>query len=429
MLKAQTLKGFRDFLPQEAKKRQYFINTLQSVFKLYGFEPLETPALEYEEILLGKYGEEGDKLMYRFEDLGKRKVALRYDQTVPLARVAAQYASVSSAQGQPLLPMPFKRYQIQPVWRAENTQKGRFREFLQCDIDTLGTSSLIADAEIIAACVNALQKLGFQNFKILVNDRRVFSTLIERELASEVEIPLIVRAIDKMKKIGTEGVIKELIDAGIAEQRSQEILDTMKSQQESDTVVKEIRNTLKTLSIDEKYIEFDPTLARGLDYYTGMIFEVEIEGYSAGSVAGGGRYDNLIGLFTNQPIPAVGCAFGFDRIMEALEKQNLFPSNLTESSTKILVTIFSPELKEQSIKISSQLRLNNITTEIYLNENAKLDKQLKYADNKNIPFVLIAGPEEIKNNQVKVKNMRERTEQSLTLDELLNKLKDSSENL
>src|SRR6266480_7057308 len=206
MIKAQTLKGFRDFLPAEARKRQYVISTLKKVFESFGFEPLETPVLEYEEILLGKYGEEGDKLMYRFEDNGKRRVALRYDQTVPTARVVAQYMNT--------LPTPFKRYQIQPVWRAENTQKGRFREFLQCDADIVGSSSPLADAEVIATAAKAVEALGFKNFTILKNDRRVFSELIANGSVTKQEMDYAVIAVDKLKKIGKEDVVDELVKKG-----------------------------------------------------------------------------------------------------------------------------------------------------------------------------------------------------------------------
>ena len=210
MITSKTLKGFRDFLPKEAKKRQYVVDTLKKVFESYGFEPLETPALEYEEILLGKYGEEGDKLMYRFEDNGKRKVAMRYDQTVPLARVVSQYGMNASTNSARSLPMPFKRYQIQNVWRAENTQKGRFREFLQCDADIVGSSSTLSDAEVINVSVKALEELGFKNFKILINDRNNFS-YFEKEMGlTPAQVTAIIRSVDKIKKIGAEGVLKEL---------------------------------------------------------------------------------------------------------------------------------------------------------------------------------------------------------------------------
>lgn len=404
MVKPQTLKGFRDFLPKEAKKRQFVISTLKKVFESYGFEPLETPALEYEEVLLGKYGEEGDKLMYRFSDKGGRKVALRYDQTVPLARVVAQY--------QNQLPMPFKRYQIQPVWRGENPQKGRFREFLQCDADIVGIDSALSDAEVISVCVDALKKLGFTSFKVLLNDRKVFEDVPKEA----------VRSIDKLKKIGKEGVISELTKKGFPKEKLVAILDSIESKNPTERI-----NNI--LALFEKYgsgiskYEFIPTLARGLDYYTGIIFEIEIEGYSAGSVCGGGRYDNLIGMFAGKQIPAVGFAFGFDRLMEAMDELNLFPQNTTSSSTKVLVTIFSPELKNKSLAFTTVLRSAKVKTELYLDENASLEKQLKYADQKGIPYCVIIGPDEVKNGTVTLRNMQTREQKTIFQGKLIDELK------
>lgn len=389
MVKTQTLKGFRDFLPKEAKKRQYVIDILKGVFELYGFEPLETPALEYEEVLLGKYGEEGDKLMYRFVDNGGRKVALRYDQTVPLARVVAQY--------QNSLPMPFKRYQIQPVWRAENTQKGRFREFLQCDADIVGSSSPLSDAETIAVAAKSVEKLGFKNFKVIVNDRANFANIQ----------PTAILIIDKLKKIGKEGVLKELKEKGLPTESLDQVLDKTLTEN-----LKKITNVL-----NEPRIIFDSTLARGLDYYTGLIFEIEIEGYEAGSVCGGGRYDKLIGMFAGRDIPAVGFAFGFDRLMEAMEELKLFPDDL--QTTKVLVTVFSKELLEKSLEVATLLRANNINTELYLDENASLEKQLKYADQKGIPYAVIIGPEEVKNNTVTLKNLTTREQKTLSQEDVV----------
>ena len=393
-MKIQTLKGFRDYLPLEAKKRQYLINMLKTVFETYGFEPLETPVLEYEEILTGKYGEESEKLIYKFEDLGKRKVAMRYDQTIPLARVIAQYQNV--------LPFPFKRYQIQPVWRAENTQKGRLREFLQCDIDTVGTNTPESDAEILIIIADVLKKFKIADYKILINDRITFADLPTKAII----------IIDKLKKIGKERVMRELSENGF----DPEILNKINNSKTTPNL-KQIIESSEKMGLDEGKIFFDPTLARGLDYYTGTIIEVEIPGYSAGSVGGGGRYDNLIGIFSKKQIPAVGFSFGFDRIIEALEELNLFPNSF--SITQILVTIFSQKLKDKSIELSSLLRSNNINAELYLDENAKMEKQLKYADNKGIPFVAIIGPEEVAKNVIVLKNMKTREQKALTLDEVV----------
>jgi histidyl-tRNA synthetase len=397
----QTLKGFRDFLPEQAKKRQYVTGKLRRVFEKYGFEPLETPALEYEEILTGKYGEEGDKLMYRFEDNGGRKVAMRYDQTVPLARVVAQY--------QNQLPFPFKRYQIQPVWRADNTQKGRFREFLQCDIDTVGTSSPAADAEIVAAVNESFKALGFTNYQLLINDRSLFGKLPAKAI----------QIIDKLEKQGMEEVAKQLRDAGF----DQNILNELQNKKPTDTL-NLIMESARDMDVPEDKLAFSPTLARGLDYYTGMILEVTIGEYSVGSVAGGGRYDNLIGMFTKRQIPAVGLAFGFDRIMEAMEEQNLFPDTLP-GGTKTLVTIFNLELADTSTKLANQLRSSGINAELWLDGTSKMEKQLKYADQKNIPFVIIVGPEEKEKNLVTLKNMKTREQKQLTLSEVVSMLSSS----
>lgn len=393
-MNVQTLKGFRDFLPAEARKRNYVIGILKSVFESYGFEPLETPALEYEEILLGKYGEEGDKLMYRFEDNGKRRVALRYDQTVPLARVVAQY--------QNNLAFPFNRYQIQPVWRAENTQKGRFREFVQCDIDSVGTPSLLADAAIIEIATASLEALGFKNYKILINDRKIFDGV----KASAIPI------IDKLEKIGEENVKRLLQEEGL----DNSILDQVQKTPPTEDV-KQIMKYAEELGVEKSKILFSPTLARGLDYYTGMIFEIKIDGYTTGSVCGGGRYDNLIGMFAGRSIPAVGCAFGFDRLIEAMQDLDLF-SNL--QATTVLVTVFSPELLNKSIKVCELLNKANIPQELYFDPEVKMEKQLKYADQKRIPYVVIIGPDEAEKNLVTLRNMKTREQKTVNFEEMLN---------
>ncbi|MCL5435038.1 MAG: histidine--tRNA ligase [Patescibacteria group bacterium] len=402
MIKAQTLKGFRDFLPKDAKKREYVINALKKVFESYGFEPLETPSLEYEEILAGKYGTEGDKLMYKFEDNGKRKIALRYDQTVPLARVVAEYQND--------LPMPFKRYQIQNVWRAENTQKGRYREFMQCDIDTVGSPSLSADAEIISCALETVRKLGFKNVKVLVNDRSVFYFKTSFDISSD-KISFVIRTIDKLKKIGDDGVLSELKKGGFAKEEAEEILNGIKNIKETNSI-SNIRTLLKDAGVDESLIEFSPSLARGLDYYTGIIFEIVSEDYPYGSVAGGGRYDNLIGVFSGKQIPAVGISFGFDRVIEAMDELNLFPAGL--SVTKVLITNTN---EKKALEVGKTLRENNINTEIYLEEK-DLEKQLKYADKKDIPFAIIFDKDKLI-----LKDMIRRTQETLTIEEILTELK------
>jgi len=412
-IEPKTLKGFRDFLPKEMQKRQYVIDILKKVFESYGFEPLETPALEYEEILLGKYGEEGDKLLYKFEDLGGRRVALRYDQTVPLARIAAQYQNE--------LTFPFKRYQVQPVWRAESPQRGRYREFLQCDADIVGTDSVLSDAEIIILAIESMENLGFKNFKLVINDRNVFSNMVKRGVVEEKDIMFVVRTIDKIKKTGREAVLDEFIKKGnFNSEKATYILQAIESFSPTERI-SEVFSVLEKMGVEKSKYEFSPTLARGLDYYTGLIFEIEVDGYTAGSVGGGGRYDNLIGMFAGKQIPAVGFAFGFDRLIEAMEQLNLFPEDL--GGKDVLVTVFSEELKDKSIEISKLLRTNNIKTELYLDENTKLDKQIKYADKKEIDYILIIGPEEAGENMVTVKNLKTREQKTIPESELINEIK------
>ncbi len=398
MMKVQTLKGFRDFLPQEARKRQYVTDVFKKVFESYGFEPLETPMLEYEEILAGKYGDEGEKLMYRFEDNGGRRVAMRYDQTVPLARVVGQYAND--------IPMPFKRYQIQPVFRAENTQKGRFREFLQCDIDIVGMDSAATDAEIIASAAKSYEALGFINYKILVNDRSVFGDLPTKAII----------IIDKLKKIGIDKVKEELKKNGF----DPDVLTKLQSTPLPERLSLAIKVARK-MGVGSDKIIFNPTLARGLDYYTGTIVEIESPEYPYGSLGGGGRYDDLIGMFSKKQVPAVGFSFGFDRTIEAMQELELFPQDL--QTTKVLVTIFDIKLADKSMEICNKLRSNNINTEIYLDVKTKMEKQLKYADQKNIPFVVILGPKENEKNTVTLRNMKTREQINTTIDQLPNALK------
>jgi histidyl-tRNA synthetase len=336
--------------------------------------------------------------MYRFEDNGKRKVALRYDQTVPLARFIAQnYQTIT---------FPFKRYQIQSVWRAENTQKGRYREFLQCDVDTVGTDNPRADVEIVALVLDCYKALGFKKIKVVLNDRAIFSNLP----AAAVLI------LDKLSKIGAEKVRQELKIKGFDE----EILEQIKKQKPTPKVQSIIALAQKT-GVDKNSLIFEPTLARGLDYYTSLILEVEVEGYDGGAIGGGGRYDNLIGMFAAKQIPAVGFSFGFDRTVEAMSEQKLFPSELSGSATKLLVTVF-PEYEEKSINLVSKLRNAGISAELYL-EAVKLEKQLRYADRKQIPYVVVIGPEEEKESVVTVKTLKTGKQEKLTEEQLINKLR------
>lgn len=404
MDKVQTLKGFRDFLPEDVRKRQYVINNLRSVFELFGFEPLETPTLEYAHVLTGKYGEEADRLLYTFLDRGGRKIGMRYDQTVPLARVVAQY--------QHALPFPFKRYQIQPVWRAENTQKGRFREFVQCDIDTVGTSSPIADAEILAAAVKVYEKLGFplSDVNIKINNRKNFAGIPSDAIIT----------IDKLEKIGEEGVLDELRQKGHPESFLNEI-----QSKPIDPETELIINRYVPELVGERFsgITYTPTLARGLDYYTGSIFEVSIRGYTGGSVGGGGRYDNLIGTFSGKDIPAVGFAFGFDRMVEAMEEKGLFPAEMMGSRVLIAQLSDDDTVTKRALETAYILREEAIPTEIWPDPSQKTDRQLKYADMKRIPYVLLIGPDEMTKQIVTLKDMRYRTQESLPLEDVIDRIR------
>lgn len=389
MLQTQPLKGFRDFLPEQAIKRQQLIQTIREIFELHGFDPLETPALEYAETLLGKYGNEADKLLYLFEDHGKRSVGLRYDQTVPLSRVVAQY---------PDLPMPFKRYQIQPVWRAENTQKGRFREFLQCDIDTVGSSSPLADAEIAVCVLAVAQAVRLPSPVLVLNDRTIF----DRIGLTTKEIIII----DKLDKIGDEKVREELklVGGEVSVEKYLQLMDA----ELTERLVEIIKYLTANGYERGKDFFFNPYLARGLDYYTSTIFELKDSAYPAGSLAGGGRYDKLIGSFSGKDLPAVGVAFGFDRIMDA--RRELAIETTKKTATAVLITCFDPDTVGIVTETASYLRSARIATEIYLDATVKLERQLKYADKKGIPFVLIIGPEEKAQGVVNLKNLTTRQE-------------------
>jgi histidyl-tRNA synthetase len=393
----QTLKGFRDFLPENMAVRSRVINILRSVFEKYGFSELQTPTLEYSEVLTGKYGEEAEKLMYLFKDQGGRDVGLKYDLTVPLARVMAQ---------NPDLPKPFKRYQIQPAFRAENTQKGRYREFYQCDIDAVGSTSPLADAEILAIISDSLTALEFANFKIRINSRQILFGITDSLTA--------LQSLDKLDKKSEEEVRQELSDKKFAKEDIDEIFSKLKTATPN-TNLDEIIRYAKTLGANN--IEFDPALVRGLDYYTGAIFETVVTEPKIGSITGGGRYDKLIKSLGGPDLPAVGTTLGLDRICDVITELNLWP-DLPKTSTKVLVTIFSPDLLNKSLELSNELRNANINCELYP-EVAKLDKQLKYADAKGIPYVAIIGPEEIASNTVKLKNMSTGEQKCLPEPELI----------
>lgn len=407
----QLLKGFRDFLPEEKRKRDFVAEKIKEVFELFGFEPLETPTVEYASLLLGKYGKEADKLVYTFEDRGGRKIALRYDQTVPTARVLAQYKNQ--------LPQYFRRYQVQNVFRADKPQKGRYREFTQCDIDVFGSVSPIADAEVMTCTYFAFKNVGFKNIILKINDRKILFENLEGFANDKVSVLSIIQSIDKLDKLSKEAVIEELTSKGLTSQTSARALEKINEARISNNLTNIIKYA-KALGVPESAIQFSPTLARGLDYYTGMIFEVIIPEFTAGSLGGGGRYDNLIKQLGGVDVPAVGIAYGFDRVVEAAEQMGLI--RLDNIGTKVLVTIFDENTINDSLTLGNKLRESGIKTEVYPAMD-KLDKQLKYADKKGIQYVAIIGLDEIKNKTVTVKNMKTGEQKTLNVEELISLLR------
>lgn len=396
-IKPQILKGFRDFLPLDVMKRQYAIDIIRRTFELYGFEPIETPAIEYLEIFTGNIGED-EKLFYKFDDTGGRKVALRYDQTVPTCRFIAQYSDKIS--------MPFKRYQIQTVWRAEKPQKGRYREFLQCDADIFGVEDRVADGETIALTIDIFKNLGFKNPIAVINDRALY-----RDIPYKAVV-----AIDKLKKIGEEGVITELVSKGYSQNEAKELLEKVKAIKPNEEL-KIIFKYLDDYGFKNNY-QFSPTLARSFSYSTGTIWEIVVPEFDAGSLAGCERFDSLVARFSNRNVPAVGFAVGFDRTILAMEELGLFPDMKTK--TKVLVTVFNKNLVKESQKLVQKLREQKINTDLYSDPNDKLDKQLKYADKKGIPFVVIIGPDEVANKRIVLKVMKEGRQETFNkIDELI----------
>jgi len=380
----QTLRGFRDFLPTQAKQRQWLTDVLRGVFEMWGYEPIETPTMEYASLFEGQIGED-EKLFFKFTDQGDREVALRYDQTVPTSRVLAQYRQQ--------IKLPFKRYQIQPVFRAEKPQKGRYREFIQADADIFGVESPVADAEIMALSLDIYKQLGFKKPKLLINDRSLFKNMPYEAIV----------AIDKIKKIGEDGVIKDMELKGISLSDAKGYLKQIKELKPNETI-QTILDYLKNAGFDEEWYAFEPSIARSFAYSSGPIWEVVIPESSGGSVLGGERYDNLIESISGVKIPATGFGLGFDRTLEAALELGLVPE--TESVAQVLVTIFNEKLLGESINIATRLRDEGITTDIYPNSSDKLGKQMKYANDKQIPYVLILGPDEVKNGVVSLKNMQ-----------------------
>lgn len=403
-IEPRTLPGFRDFLPVEAKKRQWLRNKLAEICELWGYDPMETPTLEFLELFAGQIGDD-EKLFFKFKDPGGREVALRYDQTVPSVRVIAA--------NQNTLVKPFKRYQIQPAFRAEKPQKGRYREFVQCDADIFGDPSPYADAETIALSLDIYRRLGFKKTKVLINDRTLLKGFPYEAIVS----------IDKIKKIGDDDVIEEMVKKGITGSQAKNYLKIVKNLKPNETI-EIILKYLKNSGFEDDWYEFDPTIARSFSYSQGPIWEVEIPEFTAGSVLGGERYDGLFTKLFGQENYGTGFGLGFDRTLEAAEQFGLISS--AKTSSKVLVTVFNTDLQKVSQDFLNKLRINEINSELYSNPLTKLDKQLKYADQKGIPFVIIIGPEEANKNLVTLKNLMTKVQITATLDECIKSIIQSS---
>ncbi len=406
----QTLKGFRDFLPAEKRVRDQVARLIVETFENFGFQPLETPTLEYASLLLGKYGDEADRLVYTFTDKGDRQVGLRYDQTVPTARVLTQYRDQ--------LPKFFRRYQMQNVFRADKPQKGRYREFAQCDIDIFNAPAPVADAEIIACAYQAFKNIGFSQVEIRINDRQILMSTLGQFATEQVPVMSVIQSIDKLDKMPAEAVIKELVSKGLEQTQAESALANIQQQQPSPEL-QSIIEACQALGVEAQDIKFSPTLARGLDYYTGMIFEVWLPAYSAGSCGGGGRFDNLIHQLGGPNIPAVGVAFGFDRVVEAAVQLGLVTNSQVQA--KVLVSLFSPETQTASLELATQLRSNGIATEVYPKFD-NLGKQIGYANQIGAQYVVVIGDEEIANHTITIKNLQTTEQKTVGVEKLLSTL-------
>ena len=448
--KTQPARGMRDFLPADVRRREYVIGVIKEVYERYGFEPLETPAVENIETLMGKYGEEGNQLIYKIlkrgehEKTGEADLALRYDLTVPLARVVAQYQNE--------LPKFFKRYQIQPVWRADRPARGRFREFYQCDVDILGSRSMVVEAEICAAASDVLTKLGFHDFVIRINHRYALTGLLQTAGIAPDKHDLAVVALDKFDKIGRAGVEKEFSERGINTDAGASLLnfftelrsldhaaetvavedDSQKSRALNAAILGRLvefvgDNELGAKGVEElrsiiefageelgAVIQIDPSLARGLSYYTGSIMEINVKDLP-GSLGGGGRYDNLVGQFLGQEIPACGFSLGLERIIVVMTEREMFPPAIVSSPADVMVCIWNEESIKDSLALAHKLRQAGLRVDLYP-EADKLGKQFKYASARQIPFVAVIGDDERSRGEVSIKDLRTGEQQTVKRD-------------
>jgi histidyl-tRNA synthetase len=421
LIQARTLKGFRDYLPDLMIAKEHLLDKARRVFRSYGFAPIDTPALEYTEILMGKGGEESDKLIYRFTDHGGRDVALRFDLTVPFARFAAQYIGK--------LGTPFKRYHMGPVWRGENTAHGRYREFWQCDFDTIGTTSNAADIEVALVIHDLMRALGFGRFTVHVNNRLVLNGLLE-ELRLAGQTGPLLRALDKLPKNGRDAVRAEMAEkSGVSPAQAErlltlaemqgsnaEILDRLNRDfggnaraAEGITRLRQLLDVAREAGVSEERLRIDVSIARGLDYYTGTVYETFLneslpdgKPLDIGSVCSGGRYDNLAGLYTKQSLPGVGASLGLDRLLAAMEELKLLPKAATPAP--VLMVQFDAGALGRYQAMARSLRAEGIGVEVFP-EAKKIGPQLQYAERRGFRLVLIAGPEEFSHGVCKIKNL------------------------
>ncbi len=443
--------GTRDFSPEVVRKRQHILQTIRQVFELYGFQPLETPAMENLETLMGKYGEEGDKLIFRilnnglsdpkniekarmaFEQVlqGKNdkqltERALKYDLTIPFAR----YVAMNHGQ----LVFPFKRYQIQPVWRADRPARGRYREFYQCDADVVGSRSLLNETELAHIYALAFSRLGIP-VEIRINSRKILAALSELCGGAD-KLTEITTAIDKLDKIGIEKVSEELLQRGLVPGqvsiirqyleiggnnavKLESLARLFKDNASAAAGIGELSQLVADTRLEgQTSLVIEPTLARGLNYYTGIIFEIKASGVQMGSIGGGGRYDDLTGLFGVPGIPGVGISFGVDRIYDVMEELDLFPAGV-HTGTRVLFFNLGEKESREAFSLAQQLRLNNIPAELY-HEPSKFDRQFKYAEKKNIPYVVIIGENELENRQCTIKDLRSGQQQAIPFENLIN---------
>ncbi|GAA4802753.1 histidine--tRNA ligase [Olivibacter ginsenosidimutans] len=453
-VKPSLAKGTRDFSPEEMEKRNFIFDTIKRVFKKYGYQEIQTPSFENLQTLTGKYGEEGDKLIFKILNSGDFKApvsrekyeassanllaslfsekALRYDLTVPFARYVVMH--------QQNITLPFKRFQIQPVWRADRPQKGRYREFYQCDVDVVGSESLLNEAEFILMYTEALSTLGLSDFTIKLNNRKILAGIAEIIGKPELLVSMTV-AIDKLDKIGFDGVTKELYVKGFTEEDMDTLEPIIKLSGTRAAKLAILKEVLSSSEIGKKgieelesvltyvqlldahaldFVDIDITLARGLNYYTGSIFEVKTNEVVMGSIGGGGRYDDLTGMFGLKGLTGVGISFGADRIYDVLSELNLFPA-YTNKSTRVLITNFDAAFEPMALALVQKIRKENIAAEYYP-APVKLKKQLSYADAKKIPYVVLIGEEEATQNFFTLKNMKSGEQQRLTEKDLLEQL-------